>query len=111
MILAFAATFLAGAAVFGVFSDYEAEAKPKKPKPLPCPPLCPMNATLAQFRVNHNQLDETSASLIVLVDEMELNQDEFNSEQRLVAITELTGIREAAIVIEQTALDGINIFD
>ncbi len=33
LVLAFAATFIAGAAVFGAFSDYEAEAKPKDPKP------------------------------------------------------------------------------
>jgi len=59
MILAFAATFLAGAAVFGVFSDYEAEAKPKDPKPPSIPPIFkPMNATLFEIKAQLDDLED-----------------------------------------------------
>ncbi len=56
LVLAFAATFIAGAAVFGAISDYEAEAKPKDPKPPTIPPIFkPINATLFEIQA---QLDE-----------------------------------------------------
>jgi len=57
MILAFAATFFAGAAVFGAFSDYEAAAKPKKDPPLP-PILRPMNFTLNEIKAQMDDLQE-----------------------------------------------------
>ena len=76
MILAFAATFLAGAAVFGVFSDYEVEAhphpEPKKPDgpkpPFIDPILKPINATLLEIQL---QL----ADIQVVVDETQAKQD------------------------------------
>ncbi len=64
MILAFAATFIAGAAVFGVFSDYEAEAKPKDPKPPTIPPIFkPINATLFEIQLQLADLKEDTDAL------------------------------------------------
>jgi len=68
LVLAFAATFLAGAAIFGAISDYEAEAKPKKKCPPDCiiePILKPMNFTLFQIQAQvedlQDELDAISA--------------------------------------------------
>ncbi len=64
LVLAFAATFIAGATVFGAFSDYDAEAKPKEPKPPFIPPIFkPMNRTLTLMQV---QLDEIQNNLNVV---------------------------------------------
>ena len=46
LVLAFAVTFLAGAAVFEAFSDYEAEAKPKEGLP---PVFEPINDRLLEI--------------------------------------------------------------
>ncbi len=61
LVLAFAATFLAGAAIFGAISDYEAEAKPKKKCPPDCiiePILKPMNATLFEILAQMDDLQD-----------------------------------------------------
>ena len=62
LVLAFAATFMAGAAVFGTFSDYEAEAKPKPRCPPDCtdipPILKPMNATLFEILAQMDDLQD-----------------------------------------------------
>jgi hypothetical protein len=59
LVLAFAATFIAGAAVFGVFSDYEAEAKPKKPVPPFIDPIFkPINATLLEIQLQLDDLQD-----------------------------------------------------
>ena len=62
LVLAFAVTFLAGAAVFSSISDYEVEAKPK-PKDPDCNPICPpifkpMNATLFEILAQMNDLKD-----------------------------------------------------
>ena len=67
LVLAFAVTFLAGAAVFEAFSDYEAEAKPKKPKPIE-PILKPINATLKQLESYENQLAVINFKMVATVD-------------------------------------------
>jgi len=60
LVLAFAVTFLAGAAVFETFSDYEAEAKPKKKD---CDPICdpifkPINFTLFEIKAQVEDLQD-----------------------------------------------------
>ena len=66
LVLAFVATFMAGAAVFGSISDYEAEAKPKKKCPPDCsidPILKPMNVALFEIL---DQLDDLQDDLDVV---------------------------------------------
>ncbi len=64
LVLAFAATFIAGAAVFGIFSDYEAEAKPKDPKPPFIDPILkPINATLAEIQLQLDELKEDTDAI------------------------------------------------
>ncbi len=65
LVLAFAVTFLAGAAVFGIFSDYEAEAKPKcSPQPcLPEPIFKPMNRTLTLIQLQLDELKEDTDAI------------------------------------------------
>ncbi len=60
IVLAFAFTFLAGAAVFSSISDYEVEAKPKDPDCNPiCPPIFkPMNATLFEILAQMDDLQD-----------------------------------------------------
>ena len=78
LVLAFAATFIAGAAVFGVFSDYEAEAKPKDPKPPFIDPIFkPINATLAEIQL---QLDDLQGD----VDTVRVKQDLLSAEIAVV---------------------------
>ena len=78
LVLAFAATFIAGAAVFGIFSDYEAEAKPKDPKPPFIDPILkPINATLLEIQA---QL----ADIQVVVDETQAKQDLLSAEIAVV---------------------------
>ncbi len=61
LVLAFAVTFLAGATVVGIFSDYEAEAKPKEPKP---PFIDPISEALdATFLEIQAQLDDLQDDL------------------------------------------------
>ncbi len=57
LILAIAAAFMVGTSMSLVLSDYEAEAKPKKPKPpFHGPILKPINATLNQLGSYEEQL-------------------------------------------------------
>jgi len=67
LVLAFAVTFLAGAAVFGSISDYEVEAKPKPRCPPDCPSLPPIlkpiNATLFEIQA---QMDDMQDELDVI---------------------------------------------
>jgi len=65
LVLAFAATFLAGAAVFGVFSDYEAEAKPKKG----CPPTLCIDPILKPINFT---LNEIKAQIVLLQEDVDL---------------------------------------
>jgi hypothetical protein len=89
LVLAFAATFIAGAAVFGVFSDYEAEAKPKDPKPPFIDPIFkPLNFTLneikAQIVLLQEDVDLVTAKQDLLSAEIAVvddNVDDIKSEQ------------------------------
>ena len=67
LILAIVAAFMVGTAISPVLSDYEAEAKPKKPKPLP-PILKPINATLNQLESYENQLAVINFKMVATVD-------------------------------------------
>ncbi len=83
LVLAFAATFIAGAAVFGVFSDYEAEAKPKDPKPPFIDPIFkPINATLAEIQLQlddlQNDVDAVSAKQVLLASSVDSVDDTVN---------------------------------
>ena len=66
LILAIAAAFIAGATVIGFISDYDAEAAPKKPKPIPPidPILKPINATLNKLESYHEQLVVLNFNLV-----------------------------------------------
>ena len=99
LVLAFAATFIAGAAVFGVFSDYEAEAKPKDPKPPSIPPIFkPMNATLfeiqAQLVLLQEDVDLVTAKQDLLSAEIAVVDDGVNDikSEHLVSKSILCGI-------------------
>ncbi len=64
LVLAFVATFMAGATEFGVISDYEAEAKPKDPKPPFIDPIFkPINATLAEIQLQLAELKEDTDAI------------------------------------------------
>ncbi len=86
LVLAFAVTFLAGAAVFGSISDYEAEAKPKPKCPPDCPSLPPilkpMNVTLfeiqAQMDDMQDELDAINAKQDVLSVDLSVIDDGVN---------------------------------
>jgi len=69
MILAIAAAFMVGTTMSFVVSDFEAEAKPKDPKPPFIDPILkPINATLLEIQA---QL----ADIQVVVDETQAKQD------------------------------------
>jgi len=61
-----------GTSMSFVLSDYEAEAAPKKPKPLP-PNDEPISATLAKLDKYHDQLVGLNSNMIVTVDGIETN--------------------------------------
>jgi len=70
MILAIATALVAGASVIGFISDHEAEAAPKKPKPIPPidPILKPINATLNQLESYHEQLVVINFNMVATTD-------------------------------------------
>ncbi len=67
LILAIVAAFMVGTLISPVLSDYEAEAKPKKPKPLP-PNDEPISATLNQLESYENQLAVINFKMVATVD-------------------------------------------
>ncbi len=99
LVLAFAATFLAGAAIFGAISDYEAEAKPKEPKPPFIPPIFkPMNATLFEIQA---QLDELQDD----VDAVSAKQDFLSTD--ISVIDDGVNDIKSAQVVSKSILCGI----
>ena len=70
LFLAIAAAFMIGTAMSFVVSDFEAEAAPKKPKPIPPidPILKPINATLAQLEAYHGQLVVINFNMVATTD-------------------------------------------
>ncbi len=69
MILAIAAAFMVGTTMSFVVSDFEAEAKPKDPKPPFIDPILkPINATLLEIQLQIDDLQDD-------VDTVRVNQD------------------------------------
>jgi len=91
LILAIAATFIAGATVIGFISDYDAEAAPKKPKPTIEPILKPINATIAQLDKYHEQLVVIKFSMTGTVDGIE-NSPGFNDDEVTALLDKLDQI-------------------
>jgi len=103
LILAIAATFIAGATVIGFISDYDAEAAPKKPKPGPIEPILkPINATLAQLEKYHEQLVVIKFSMTGTVDEIE-NSPSYNNNEVTALVNVLGFIAAEADAISDLA--------
>ncbi len=70
LFLAIAATFMIGTSMSFVVSDFEAEAAPKKPKPIPPidPILKPINMTLNQLESYHEQLVVINFNMVATTD-------------------------------------------
>ncbi len=105
LILAIAGAFVAGAAVFGFISDYEAEAK--KHGPWPDPILKPMNWTKNQVSIYNKQLDKIDhnfAHLMEGTDFVFITSDEAEE-----ILSELEETELLADSIRVTAIDTIEV--
>ncbi len=106
LVLAFAVTFLAGAAVFGAISDYEAEAKPKKPKP--SIPLPPFEGTVNQLDKYQNQLAVIHFNFVEIAEGIENNSPGYTNAEVAILFDELDGIEVEAEEIRDLAEDTKN---
>jgi len=100
LILAFAATFVAGAAVFGYISDSEAGAK--KPDPFPDPILKPMNWTINKVSIYNEQLDKIDTRLADVLEG--IGTSPITSDEAEEILFELEEIEDTANSIRVTAI-------
>ena len=111
LILAIAAAFVAGATIFGVISDQEVEAAPKKPKPIP-PILEPINATLAKLDKYQEQLVVIDFNLAGTVDGIGTSPaPAYSFDEAVILKAEFLDVQDAAVDIIETAEEAIVILD
>ncbi len=103
LILTIAAAFMVGTSMSLVLSDYEAEAKPKKTKPIQ-PILVPINSTLNQLESYQEQLAVIDFKLAGTVDGIATNT-------AVISLDEAGWLREGFVKTQDAALDIIETAD